>query len=236
MTTHTAQLIGGDCRTALPRTRRRGQAAATGDANLLAARLYWAMSRLVNHGWVVEQFGPEGWSVRDGVGRLHSVRADTDGGGEPLLQVQVGRLLAELDHLKPDDRAAVVRRVGARLRLHMSAGRAHPDDARQPWHLPSVVGEQPCAEVRRAYWAAMTLTDDYGWQITNVHADGFEAVTPGTTSPTAFRRRRRGTGTTADTLAHLLTATSGHVAELAALVSAHQATTRAPRLPIGGPR
>ena len=171
MTTHTAQLIGGDCRTALPRTRRRGQAAATGDANLLAARLYWAMSRLVNHGWVVEQFGPEGWSVRDGVGRLHSVRADTDGGGEPLLQVQVGRLLAELDHLKPDDRAAVVRRVGARLRLHMSAGRAHPDDARQPWHLPSVVGEQPCAEVRRAYWAAMTLTDDYGWQITNVHAD-----------------------------------------------------------------
>ncbi|ULE31175.1 hypothetical protein [Mycobacterium sp. IDR2000157661] len=224
MTTHTAQIIDRD-------------ATATGEPNRLADRLYWAMSRLVNHGWVIEQFGPQGWSVRDGAGRRHTVRAGCDGGTEPVLQVHVGRLLAELGDLCPEDRAAVLRRVDARLRLHMPAGRAHPDDARQPWHLPSVVGEQPCAEVRRAYWSAMTLTDDYGWQITNVHADGFEAVTPGATGPTVFRRRRRGTDTTADALARLLPAMSGHVTELAALVSAHQATRRTACLqPIGEPR
>ncbi|EHB45814.1 MULTISPECIES: hypothetical protein [Mycolicibacterium] len=222
--THTAQLIDGDCR------------AATGESNRLTDRLYWAMSRLVNHGWLVEQFGPDGWSVRDERGRLHTVRAERDGGGrQPVLEVHVGGLLAELVNLPPDDRAAVLRQVDASLRLHMPAGRAHPDDAIQPWHLPSVVGEQPCAEVRRAYWSAVTLTDDYGWQITDVHAEGFDAVTPGATSPTAFRRRR-GMGTTADTLAHLLTVMSGHVAQLAALISAHQATTRTIRLPLGGPR
>ena len=224
MTTHTTQRIIGVCR------------AETGELNRLADRLYWAMSRLVNHGWLVEQFGPEGWSARDERGQLHTVRADRDGGDrKPVLESHVGRLLAELGRLRPDDRAVVLRQVDARLRLHMPARRAHPDDAVQPWHLPSVVGVQPCAEVRRAYWSAMTLTDDYGWQITDVHADGFDAVTPGATSPTRFSRRR-GTGTTADTLAHLLTAMSGHLAQLAALVSAHQATIRSIDLPLGGPR
>ncbi len=223
MTTHTAQLIDVDCR------------AATGESHCLADRLYWAMSRLVNHGWLVEQFGPDGWSFRDERRRLHTVRAERDsGGGTPILERHIGRLLAELVNLRPDDRAVVLRQVDARLRLHMPARRAHPDDAIQPWHLPSAVGKQPCAEVRRAYWSAMTLTDDYGWQITDVHADGFDAVTPGATNPTAFRRRR-GMGTTADTLAHLLTVMSGHVAQLAALVSAHQATTRTIRLPLGAP-
>ena len=224
MATHTAQLIDGDTR------------AATGESNRLAHRLYWAMSRLVNHGWLVEQFGPHGWSVRDERGRLHTVRAERVGGVRQLvLEGHVGGLLAELVCLETDERAVVLRQVNAKLQLHMPAGRAHPDDAIQPWHLPSVVGEQPCAEVRRAYWSAVTLTDDYGWQITDVHADGFDAITPGATNPTAFRRRR-GMGTTVDTLAHLLTVMSGHVTELAALVSAHQARTRTIRLPLGVPR
>lgn len=235
MTTRTAQIIDGDCRARLTRRRRRGEFAAPHEGNVLADRLHWAMSRLVNHGWVVEQFGPNGWSVRDGADQRHTVRAECDGGKEPILELHVGRLLAELDDLSPDECAAVLRRVAANLRLHMPAGRAHPDDAHQPWHLPSVVGEQPCAEVRRAYWSAMTLTDDYGWQITDVRADGFDAVTPGAAGATAFRRRR-GTGTTADTLVHLLTSISGHVAELAALVWAHQATTRTARLPVGRSR
>jgi len=236
VTTHTAQIIEGNRGTTLTRRRRRGEFAAPLEGSVLADRLYWGMSRLVNHGWVVEQFGPDGWSVRDSAGQRHTVRAQCDGGREPILQLHVGRLLVELVELSPDDRAAVVRRVAANLLLHMPAGRANPDDAHQPWYLPVAVGAQPCAEVRRAYWAAMTLTDDYGWQITDVHADGFDAVTPGATSPTAFRRRRRGTGTTADTLVHLLPSMSGHVAELAALVSAHQATTRMTRQPVGGPR
>ena len=56
-----------------------------------------------------------------------------------------------------------------------------------------MVGEQPCAEVRRAYWAAMTLTDDYGWQITNVHADGFEVwLIPHTVAVTNLCQRKAG--------------------------------------------
>lgn len=202
----------------------------------LADRLHWAISRLVNHGWVVEQFGLDGWVIRDSSGQSHRVPAGA-GGTEPVLHVHVGQLLAELSHLAPDDAAAALRRVEARLRLQMPAHRAHPDDEQRPWHVPSVSGEQPCAAVRLAYWWALTLTDDYGWQITAIHSDGFDAVTPGSRSPSAFRRRRRrGTDTTAERLTHVLPDLNDHIADLAALIAAHRATTRTTQLTTGEPR
>lgn len=232
--TNTVQLDARDRR--VRPGRRRIRATPTGDVDLLADRLHWAMSRLVNHGWTVEQFSLDGWSVRDAAGQQHTVPAASADHSAPVLEVHVAHLLGGLAHLDPVDAETVLRLVETRLRLHMPARKAHPDDARQPWLLPSVVDAQPSVEVRRAYWSALTLTDDYGWLITDVHAEGFEAVTPGADTPTSFRRRRRNTGTTADTLAHLLPELSDHLTELTALVSAHQATTRPTRMPMGDPR
>lgn len=187
-----------------------------------ADRVYWAMSRLINHGWVVDQFGPDGWLSRDGQGRRHGVWVDHDCATEPLLQVHVCRLLADLRYLGAAERGAIQRRITAKLRLHVPAGKPHPDDGQQPWYLPSVVGEQPCAAVRRAYWTALTLTDDYEWRIVALHSGGFEAITPGTTSPAPFRHDARCSATTASTLADLLAALGDQVSQLAALVLAHQ--------------
>lgn len=232
--TNTAQLDARDRR--VRPGRRRSRATPTGDVDLLADRLHWAMSRLVNHGWTVEQFSLDGWSVRDAAGQQHTVPAARGDHAAPVLEVHVAHLLAELAHLEPEEAETVLRLVETRLRLHMPARKAHRDDAQQPWLLPSVGDAQPSIEVRRAYWSALTLIDDYGWLITDVHAEGFEAVTPGGEAPTSFRRRRRNTGTTADTLAHLLFEISDHLTELTALVSAHQATTRPTRIPMGAPR
>ncbi|MCF6390007.1 hypothetical protein [Mycobacterium sp. SMC-4] len=220
---HTAKrrIADGDG-ASTPLGARRVQPPAGHCSHGISERVYWAMSRLTHHGWTVEQFGPHGWSGRDEAGQQHVIDARAYGFGDPSLPLHVGRLLAHLGRLEIAERTAAERLITAKLRLHMPARKAHPDDARTAWLLPTGQA-QPCAPVRQAYWAALTLTDDYGWQITNVGAAGFDAITPGAARVTPFRPSRRCVATTAATLANLLASMEGrHIIELADLISAHR--------------
>lgn len=216
------------------------------DAELnTTGRAYWAMSRMVNHGWSVLSFGLDcgGWlRLRTPAGVELPVAADpidhTPSSQQriqgqpsvPLLPLHACRLLHQCAHERAvahrgDDAA---RTIAAMLRLGMPAGRAHSDDARCPWYLPHHGAAQPPESVRRAYWAATTLTDDYGWRITGVDARGFTAVGPYDEEEVRYRSATAADCTTSGRLTRLLAAvaTDGCTGHLERLILEHQHVRR----------
>lgn len=204
-------------------------------------RAYWAMSRMVNHGWSVLSFGLDcgGWlRLRTPSGVEMPVAADpidhtpsshqriSGQPGAPLLPLHACRLLHQCAQKRDvvhggDDTA---RTIAAMLRLGMPAGRAHADDARCPWYLPHHGAVHPPASVRRAYWAATTLTDDYGWRITGVDARGFTAVGPYEEEEARYACGTAAECTTSSRLARLLphVHSDGGTDELRRLLVEHQ--------------
>lgn len=209
----------------------------------VAGRAYWALSRMVNHGWSVLDFGlgSGGWLVlgtptglelpvaADPIDHIaSSPRTTTD--APPLLTLHACRLLGRCATGRSEAYAAATADlIGALLRLRLPAGRAHTDDARTPWCLPHLRGTQPAASVRRAYWTATTLTDDYGWRITGLDSRGFAAVGPYDTEQVYYRRGDALAPRTSTRLVELLVdvADDGGIGELQRLILAHQRTSRA---------
>ena len=205
-------------------------------------RAYWAMSRMVNHGWSVLSFGLDcggWWRLRTPSGVELPVAADPidhtpssqqqvpGQPGAPLLPLHACRLLHQCAQHRDDaahgaDDAA--RTIAAMLRLGLPAGRAHAVDARCPWYLPQHGAVQPAASVRRAYWAATTLTDDYGWRITGVDSRGFTAVGPYDAEEVRYACATTSDSTTSARLARLLPQvhSDGGTDELHRLLVEHQ--------------
>lgn len=202
-----------------------------------AGRAYWAMSRMINHGWAVLGFGLDfgGWvRFRTPTGVELPVAVDpienspsTPGrrpaeSDAPLLTLHACRLLGQCAEASQEVNSARV--IAALLRLRMPAGRAHSSDAQSPWYLPHQYDVQPPASVRRAYWAATTLTDDYGWRITGVDERGFVAVGPYDTVEVPYQGGTVEDTTTSALLARQLpiVAADGGTGELARLIMEHQ--------------
>ena len=202
-----------------------------------AGRAYWAMSRMINHGWSVLGFGLDvgGWvRLRTPMGVELPVAADpvdnspSTLGRRPaesdaaLLTLHACRLLGQCAEERQEVHSA--RMIAALLRLRMPAGRAHSADAQCPWYLPHQNEAQPPASVRRAYWAATTLTDDYGWRITRVDERGFVAVGPYDTEEVPYRGGAAADTTTSALLARQLpmVAADGGTGELERLIREHQ--------------
>lgn len=185
-------------------------------------RLYWALSRLVNHGWKINALGLDG-SLTALTPR--GERADLDAGPdtcEPTLERQASALLHAIASGANSQQALAA--VDARLRLGVPARRPDRDDQCHPWRVPTQLHRQPSAPVRRAYWTAITLTDDYGWRLTMLHRNGFDALLPGSTEPVSFRAadHRRAQDTTAHRLVKLLGVLEpAAVDELGALLDSH---------------
>lgn len=215
-------------------------------------RAYWAMSRLVNHGWRVVEFGTTcgGWiRLRTPSGHLLPVASDPANAAAAAhgldntaprttsLAFHACDMLNMSAQLPGDSAEAATRVIAAMLRLHTPAGRAYHYDSECPWDLPGVE-RQPCESVRRAYWAATTLTDDYGWHVSALSKHGFETHCPYDSTPRWVGRRSCDEGTTAARLVALLSAITDDAAlsELAELVDHHQSLGWAARIRQEGPR
>ena len=96
------------------------------------------------------------------------------------------------------------------------------------WRIPGVGGcQQPSARVRAAYWFAATLTDDYGWELSEIGAPtargGFVADIPGE-AMAIYPATMPDDHTTAAALARLLGAMDhAEIRTLASLVKWHSA-------------
>jgi hypothetical protein len=80
------------------------------------------------------------------------------------------------------------------------------------WHIPGVPASlQPIPKIRAAYWFAVTLTDDYGWKLSEIGkttaAGGFVADIPGETVA-IYPASMPDDGTVASALARLLASLS----------------------------
>lgn len=194
----------------------------------LTDRLYWALSRLVNHGWMITHLGLDGsLAVQTPDGNRTEVGTEADP-SEPALERQASTLLNIVARGSSHRPLAI---IGARLRLHAPAGRPHRDDQGRPWRLPAPLTHQPAPEVRSAYWVATTLTDDYGWQLNALRPSGFDAVVPGREDdPLRYRSRDlRRNDSTADALVHRLAVLEpAAVDELSALLDCHARHRRLP--------
>ncbi|MCH9736839.1 MAG: hypothetical protein K0U78_20185 [Actinomycetia bacterium] len=194
----------------------------------LTDRLYWVLSRLVNHGWRIYHLGLDGsLTVQTPGGDRTKVSAHSKT-GEPALEQQACRLLQIVAGQHDGHQTQTLATVAARLRLSVPAGRPDPDDQSTPWRLPAPLWRQPGAPVRHAYWAATTLTDDYRWQLSRVSPNGFDAIVPGSDTLLRYRADEQPQdGTTARRLAHLLAAMEpAAVDELGALLNAHDCHRR----------
>lgn len=204
-----------------------------------AGRAYWAMSRMINHGWSVRGFGLDfgGWvRLRTPTGVELPVAADpidstpSTLGRRPaesdasLLTLHACRLLGQCGAEGRQEVQSARMMIAALLRLRVPAGRAHSADAQCAWYLPHQHEVQPPASVRRAYWAATTLTDDYGWRITRVDERGFVAVGPYDTEEVPYHSGTVADSTTSALLARQLpmVAADGGTGELERLILEHQ--------------
>ena len=194
---------------------------------LALTQAHWCATRLTHHGWRFREFGcdssgrfctaltPEGDSVRMTATECtdhHSLQDDLCA-ALTLLAQDTGRRPDPIAHL------AMMLRLG--VPITRRPANIHP------WAIPGL-GAQRSAAVRIGYWLGTILTDDYRWQIVDVDAEGFCAVTACQDDDTVQRYtasppRRTTTATTSMKLAsHLATLTDAERRSLIKLVTAHQ--------------
>jgi hypothetical protein len=171
---------------------------------------YWYGTRLVHHGWVIRRVGVRGgcgfFVAETPGGRALTVCAGQGGPGSDLV-MQFADGITALAGLGARDGRDHLRDLARLLSAHPVPRR--PAGRRWcTWHIPGVApAEQPVAVVRAAYWIAATLTDDYGWELSDfgspAAAGGFVADIPGDTI-VIFPAAMTDDGTTAAALARLL--------------------------------
>jgi hypothetical protein len=190
---------------------------------------YWYALQLINVGWLIRRIGT------------------TKEGGFFVAETPMRRVVSVDDHGRPrtDPAAQFAKSITSLAAAGAAAGRDYLRDLvrllrdhapqRRPatltwrtWHIPGVPERlQPIPKIRAAYWFAATLTDDYGWKLsdvgTPVAAGGFIADIPGETLA-IFPALMPNDGTVASALARLLAGmTAPEVVLVAALVEWHNA-------------
>jgi hypothetical protein len=196
-------------------------------ASAAVREAYWYASHLINVGWLIRRIGT------------------TEEGGFFVAETPRRRVVSvdERARLHSDPAARFVKSITALAAAGAAEGRDYLCDLarllrehaplRRPatltwrtWHIPRVPTRlQPIPKVRAAYWFAVTLTDDYGWQLSEIGmptaGGGFIADIPGETVaiyPASMPDDR----TVASALARLLAGMSAEEVDIvAALVQWH---------------
>lgn len=131
---------------------------------------FWYASRLINVGWLIRGIGAtEEWGFfvaetprRQVVSVDERARPRTD----PAAQFakSITTLAAAGDVEGRDYLGDLVRLLSARGPLRQPANLTW-----RTWPIPGVLERlQPIPKIRAAYWFAVTLTDDYGWKLSDV--------------------------------------------------------------------
>jgi hypothetical protein len=222
-------------------TRTAATLGSAGETTL--AQAYWCSTRLVNHGWRLHHYGcdatgrgyftahtPEGQcvTVHEGAVPASSLQAQ--------LCTAVSRLVDE-GHRTEDD---YLHRLSLMLRVRRPARRPVGRQL-QPWPIPVwPLTRQPAQAVRIAYWLFTVLTDDYGWDISDIDGAGFTAIIPGQPElPVRYDAEHRHKGTTsAELIDRLATLTEYELHTLQELLGRHarQPATVSGGQPTGGDR
>jgi hypothetical protein len=188
---------------------------------------YWYASQLVNTGWLIRRIGY------------------TEEGGFFVAETPGRRVVSVDDHALPETDPATLfaKSIAALAAAGAADDREYLDDLvrllnvqaplRRPatlkwqtWHIPGVPESlQPIPKVRAAYWFAVTLTDDYGWNLSEIGAPtaggGFVAEVPGEAVaiyPASVLDDRTVASALARLLAHM---SAAEVAIVAALIEWH---------------
>ncbi|OMC13546.1 hypothetical protein [Mycobacterium sp. SP-6446] len=148
---------------------------------------YWYASRLINVGWLIRRIGTTedgGFFVGETPGR-RLVSVDDHGRQRTDPAVQFAKSITALAAAGAADGRDYLRDLERLLRQH-SPLRRPASLTWCTWHIPGVPASlQPIPKIRAAYWFAVTLTDDYGWQLSEIGkptaAGGFIANIPGET-------------------------------------------------------
>lgn len=188
---------------------------------------YWYAAQLIDAGWLIRRVGI------------------TDGGGFFVAETPRRRVVSVDEHYRSETGPAAqfAKSITVLAAAGAAEGRDHLSDLvrllaghpplRRPatltwrtWPIPGIPGGlQPIPKIRAAYWFAVTLTDDYGWSLTEIGrptaAGGFIANIPEETVA-IFPSSMIDDGTVASALARLLGGISAaEVAVVAALVEWH---------------
>ena len=228
--TESAQPTGGDDtagmvgRPVSRPVRRPASDPESGQPIAAVREAYWYGTRLMHHGWIIRCIGANergGYFVAETPrGRAVTVGPLSRRGAEADVAEQFADSITVLASQSRVDGHNHVRDLLILLAAQ-PLPRRPAELAWRTWHIPGVAPcQQPTARVRAAYWFAATLTDDYGWELSDVGspsaAGGFVANVPGEVIA-IYPAGMSDDGTTASALARLIASMT--VAEIRALAS-----------------
>lgn len=192
---------------------------------------YWYGTRLIHHGWIIRRVGATGrggfFVAETPRGRAVTVGTDHRCAVSDDLAAQFADSITVLAAAGSEDNHDYLRDLVLLLGAHTLARRPARLQWRT-WRIPGVPGcQQPAARVRAAYWFAATLTDDYGWELSEIGSvtarGGFVADIPGE-AMAIYPADMPDDHTTAAALARLLAAMDhAEIRTLASLVGWHSA-------------
>jgi hypothetical protein len=220
-------LDGAD--SANPRNGFGGDGHTPAAADAAVSDAYWYASRLINVGWLIRRIGAtkEGGFFVAETPRRRVVSVDEHAHPTTDPAAQFAKSISTLAAVGDAEGRDYLRDLERLLKNHAPLRRPATLTWRT-WHIPGVPERlQPIPKIRAAYWFAVTLTDDYGWTLSNVGTPmaggGFIADIPGETVaiyPASMPDDR----TVASALARLLAGmTAAEVGIVAALVEWHNA-------------
>jgi len=139
----------------------------------------WCASRLINVGWLIRLVGNTETPRR----RVVSIDERSRPPADPA--AQFAKSLTALAAAGADEGRDYLRDLVRLLKEHAPLRRPATLTWRT-WDIPELPsGIQPIPKIRAAYWFAVTLTDDYGWDLSEIGKDtaagGFIADIPGET-------------------------------------------------------
>jgi hypothetical protein len=188
---------------------------------------YWYALRLINAGWLIRRIGTtdEGGFFVAETPRRRVVCVDERARPQTDPAEQFAKSIRELAAAGAAEGRDYLRDLVRLLREHAPLRRPATLTWRT-WHITGVPASlQPIPKVRAAYWFAVTLTDDYGWTLSEIGkptaAGGFIADVPGETVA-IYPASMPDDGTVASVLARLLAGmNAGEVGIVASLVEWH---------------
>jgi hypothetical protein len=148
---------------------------------------YWYALRLINVGWLIRRIGTTeaGGFFEAETPRRRVVSVDEHAWPVTDPAAQFAKSIATLAAAGAAEGRDYLRDLVRLLREHAPLRRPATLTWRT-WHIPGVpAGLQPIPKIRAAYWFAVTLTDDYGWKLSEIGkptaGGGFIADIPGET-------------------------------------------------------
>ena len=194
------------------------------DSTTALAQAHWCATRLIHHGWRLLHMGPGEVTALTPAGHTARIR-HTGGPDHRDLHTDLCAALIALG----EDSARAVAHLEIMLRLR--APITHRPTDIHPWTIPGSA-VPASAGVRIGYWLSTILTDDYGWQLRDLDASGFTALTPDEDTPGRFTAAGRTPTTSMLLAAHLATLTAAERATLAGLLTTHQRQPRSGPPPV----